>query len=226
MSILVSPTERGLFATLGRTSALPERNGVDAYWVARGKQWGVQRKRFPEDFVASLHDGRLSKELGQMGKLDAAIILIEGYGKWTVTGELVDAPLSRSQLWGFIMSCFLTRGVLCIQVADESEGIELVKSLYKWSNKEAHRSLLSRPGPKKDAWGTRNSKDWQIHLMQSFEGIGPGVAEAIIDHFGGVPLEWTVSVNELQQVKGVGAKRAQSLIGVLGNRNDRKKLQA
>ena len=60
--------------------------------------------------------------------------------------------------------------------------------------------------------GTRDSRSWALHLIQGFEGIGPTVAGAIFDHFGGVPFRWNVDgVEELMGVKGVGEKRAKAL---------------
>lgn len=37
------------------------------------------------------------------------------------------------------------------------------------------------------------------------------VAANVVDHFGGVPLTWTRTIDELAGVPGVGAKRAAAL---------------
>lgn len=211
MSILVSPTERGLLAAIGKSSSIPERKGVDVFWVARGKQWGVQRKEFPNDFVASLRGERLSKELAQMAKLDVAILLLEGYGQWTNSGQNLEQAITKQQLWNWTISAALSRGIMVYQVESEADGTEFVKSVYAWSNKPVHRALMTRPKPQ-GSWGERGNLDWELHLLQSFEGIGPGVAMEIIKHFEGLPMQWTVTVDELQEVKGIGKKRAEALI--------------
>ena len=65
---------------------------------------------------------------------------------------------------------------------------------------------MTRPKPQ-TVWGNRNDRDFGIHLIQSFDGIGPGVAGAIFDKFG-VPLKWTINLDDLESVPGVGKKRA------------------
>ena len=72
--------------------------------------------------------------------------------------------------------------------------------------KATHKGIMTRPKPT-TLWGTRNDRDFGIHVIQSFDGIGPGVAGAIFDRFG-VPLRWTVTKEELETVPGVGKKRA------------------
>jgi ERCC4-type nuclease len=52
-------------------------------------------------------------------------------------------------------------------------------------------------------------------LLQSFEGIGPAAAEGIYDHFEGVPLEWSVTPEELQEIDGIGPKTAEKLMDSL-----------
>lgn len=210
MSILVSPTERGLLSKIGKSSSVPEKKGVDAFWISNGKQWGVQRKEFPNDFVASMRDGRLAKELAQMARLDVAILLIEGYGTWTNDGQNLEQAISKQQLWNYIVSASLARGIIVYQVASEADGAAFIGSVYEWSRKPVHRSLMSRPKPV-GKWGQRGNRDWELHVLQSFEGIGPGVAGKILDHFGGLPLAWTVGVDEMMKVDGIGKKRAEAL---------------
>ena len=219
MGILISPTERGPLAKLGKYSSLPEKKGVDAFWVARGKQWGVQRKEFPGDFVASMRDDRLSRELAQMATLDAAILLLEGYGTWTNSGHELTQAISKPQLWNYILSACLSRGIIAWQVADAQEGASYIRSAYEWSHKPVHRSLMTRPNPT-GSWGKRGNRDWELHTLQSFDGIGPGVAGKILDHFGELPLRWTVTYDELLKVEGIGKKRAQALIDALERNSD------
>lgn len=208
----VSPTERHPFSALGETSSLPEKYGVDFWWVARGKTWGVQRKRFPEDFLSSLTDGRLTKELGQMSQLDHPVILLEGLGTWTDSGMLVDQKFHLGQLYGWMMSCFWEKGVPVFRVKSQRDALHFIDRMEAWSQRESHWSLSRRPKAKSDMWGRRGSREYGVHLLQSFEGVGPAVAEAIYDHFGKAPLVWAVSKEELMEVPGVGPKIAERLL--------------
>jgi ERCC4-type nuclease len=55
--------------------------------------------------------------------------------------------------------------------------------------------------------------------LQGFDGIGPELAERIVDHFGRVPLSWTVGEGELAKVKGLGKKKVAKMVKVLGYRD-------
>lgn len=211
----VSPTERAPFSHLGESSSLPERHGVDFFWVAQGITWGIQRKRFPEDFLSSLSDGRLAKELAQMQTLDRPMILLEGLGTWTNDGYLLDQKFHASQLYGWMLSCFFERQVPVFQVRTERDAIFFIDRVEAWSLRKSHHSLSRRPKPKGNMWGTKENRDWGIHLLQSFDGIGPTTAEAIYVHFAGIPLAWTTTVSELTQIPGIGKPTAEKLLGSL-----------
>lgn len=210
--ILVSPTEPPAIRRLGRTSSTPEKHGVDLFWVAKGNKWGIQRKQFPDDFMASLNDGRLQKEIIQMKELDHAVLILEGYGEWTTEGALVSQwSMESNQFFGMLWSLTLEHGITTLRVRGEEELVRAVKSLEAWSKKDKHLSLIRRPKPT-SPWGVVSSRDWGIHLLQSFEGVGAGLAGAMYDEFGGVPLRWTVEDPKgLEVVRGIGGVTAQRL---------------
>jgi ERCC4-type nuclease len=208
----VSPTERRPYSQMGESSPIPERYGVDFWWVANAKTWGVQRKIFPNDFLASLHDGRLTKELAQMQQLDHGVVLLEGMGTWTDDGMLVDNQFHLGQLYGWMMSCFFEMGVPVFRVKSQRDALHFIDRMEAWSKRKSHWSLSRRPKVKSNMWGEKGNREFGIHLLQSFEGIGPSAAEAIYDHFGQVPMEWSVDEGELMKVKGIGKKTAEGLL--------------
>ncbi len=211
----VSPTEPLPFSKLGDSSSLPERHGVDFFWVAHGKTWGVQRKRFPDDYIASLGDGRLTRELAQMQGLDHPMVLLEGLGTWTDDGFLLDQKFHASQLYGWMLSCFFEKGVPVFRVKNERDAIFFIDRVEAWSLRKSHHSLSRRPKPRGNMWGVKGNRDWGIHLLQSFDGIGPAAAEAIYEHFGGAPLQWSITEEQLVEVPGVGKKTARKLLDSL-----------
>lgn len=211
----VSPTEPLPWSKLGESSSLPERYGVDFFWVANKKAWGIQRKKFPEDFLSSLHDGRLAKEIAQMKQLDHAVILLEGMGTWTDAGFLLDQQFNLGQLYGWMASCFFEHGIPVFQVRTQKDALFFIDRIEAWSNRKSHWSLTRRPKAKSDMWGKRGNREFGLHVLQSFEGIGPSAAENIYQHFNGVPLAWTVTEGDLTKVPGIGKVRAKNLIDSL-----------
>lgn len=207
--MLVSSTEPFNFKTLGQSSIVPERYGCDFLIVAGRAKTGIQRKKFPSDLIASLADGRLYEQVHKMAALDRALIVFEGYGKWTLDDELLDfAQFNKQQFHSLVMSLSFEFGIEVFVVRDMAEMITFLQNIEKWARKDKHMSLRTRPGPKKDSWGQVGIKEIGMHLLQSFPGVGPELSGRIYDHFGGVPISWDIDIEELLGVPGVGRKKA------------------
>lgn len=222
MGVLISPAEpRVVYEALHRalpaviSSSLPEQRGVDFLWRARDHWWGVQRKELA-DLMSSMADGRLSKEIGQMSEVAEPKLIIERHPRWTTDGELTDSwgqRFTRTQ-WVGMLASLQHLGVGVIQTASITETVEAVVALVKWSKQPSHTSLLRRPTPS-GSWGSATSREWGLHLLQGFPGVGAGVAGTIFDHFGRVPLQWTTTRDELETIQGIGPKRAEQLMDAL-----------
>lgn len=210
--MLVSSTEPFNFKHLGKSSMVPERYGCDFLIVAGKAKTGVQRKKFPNDLIASLADGRLYEQVHKMEALDRAIIVFEGFGRWTTDGELLDFNhFTKQQHYSLMMSLAFEFGIEVLTVKDMRETILFLESLESWARKPKHMSLRTRPGPKKDSWGQVGIREIGMHLLQSFPGVGPEIAGRIYDHFGRVPIKWEIGVEELLAVQGVGRKKAMTI---------------
>lgn len=216
--MLISPTEPFPIKGLGKVSPLPERSGADILILANRQRTGVQRKKFPEDLISSLADGRLYQQLHQMKGLDRAILIVEGFGSWTSDGELVDQKVrgfKKEALYALFMSVAFEFGMMIFQVRDINETIRFLTSLEHWAKKDKHNALRTRPSAHKDAWGRRGNRDYGIHLLQSFPGVGPELAGKVFDTFGRAPLSWDITEDDLRTVPGVGKGKAAAMWKVL-----------
>lgn len=216
MAVLVAPTEPPTIKTLGRVSSLPEKRGVDVLWIVRGKWCGVQRKEI-SDLIASLGDGRLQREVAQMQHLDYRMLVVEGRLEWTMDGMLVGRgygqPWTKKAHMGVLWS-LQESGIWVGASADQHGTVELVQGFQGWTTKARHNALRRRPNAT-GAWGRATSKDFGMHLLMGIDGVGPEMAEAIWNHFGGIPWGWMVTKEELMEVKGVGEKKAEKMLGAL-----------
>lgn len=211
--MLVSPTEHKL-ADMGKASSVPEKYGADFLFISAGGLVGVQRKEL-RDFVSSTNDGRLAKELGQMNQLSLGILVLEGEARWTREDQMVGVRVkfTRPMFYGLVFAT-MQSGVWVLQTSGIQGTRELLPLLEKWLSKRRHSGIASRPNPAGE-WGRVGSRDWGSHILQSFQGIGAETAGRIYDHFGGVPLAWSVSRKELEEVKGVGKGRSETLYRAL-----------
>ena len=215
--MLCSPTEPKKLRAIGKTSSIPENHGADFLIVAGKYRIGVQRKQFPGDLLASLNDGRLYTQIPYLQELDYALLVIEGHGRWTEDGELMEDRYHRftmQQMHGLMFTVMFEYGIPTMWVRNMDETGRVLRTLDAWAQKEKHSSLKSRPGPTKGSWGTTDRHMAQ-HLLQGFQGVGPELAGRIVNKFDGVPLEWTVTMDEMMTVDGLGKVKAEKMMHAL-----------
>lgn len=212
--MLVSPSEPKQLKKLGKVSSIPENYGADFLILGHKTRIGVQRKQFPGDFLSSLDDNRLYSQLPALTELDRALLIIEGRGRWTEDGELITDKyhsFTKQQLHGLLFSIMFEFNVPSIIVGNLDDTVLVLTHLETWAKKTKHMSLKSRKGPEKTGWGTATEHHLAQHIMQGFPGVGQELAGRVVDRFEGVPLTWTVEMDELMKVEGVGKKKAESM---------------
>lgn len=216
IDLLISPAEPKLIKELGIVHSLPETYGADILFSSENGLCGIQRKEFPNDFLASLYDGRLEREVAQLQRCDYFRALVfEGKPRWLTNGQLDNnyRAFSKSQLLSLQHSLWL-QGIFTVWTTDVMDTVDYIYGLVKWAGRTKHLSLLKRPNPQ-GIWGTASAEDWSRHLLQSFQGVGPELAQRIVQKFNGPPLQWTVTEKELMQVEGLGKEKARRLISAL-----------
>lgn len=221
--LLVAPSEHEIQAVLRSTestlrwsiSSLPEKHGCDFFYVQSNGILGFQRKTLP-DLAASLIDGRLHYELDQIessATISHAYLIIESTLSRTLDGELIDANISIGAVRSVIAKC-AARRVGYLPSSEPRDTIACILGIAKYVASSSF-STTTRPKQLKDEWGQVGSDAYALFLLQSFPNIGPKQAKAIYDHFGFVPIEWTVTASQLMEVKGIGRKTAEALIAAL-----------
>jgi ERCC4-type nuclease len=196
-------------------SYLCEANGVDLIVTTSVGLIGFQRKTGP-DLAASLRDGRLARELGQIrssGILRHSCLVFESDpARTTNDGYYLDSGLSTDQVRNLGTKCQL-RGIIFLQSKGLADTISTIKATATYIAAQKADDLY-RPKPLTDTWGRRSSRDWALHVLQSFPAIGPRTAAAIYDALG-LPLSWTCTRAQLLEVPGVGPKTADTLLEAL-----------
>lgn len=212
--MLIAPTEPKLLHALGETSSVPEQYGADILVPAPGYLIGVQRKTFPADFLASLYDGRLATSITKLAQCRGRILVLEGRPKFTASGVLANEdryPSFRlSTLQSIMLDAAINYGVATFWTDDLASTARFLERVSEWVN-STHASLSKRPRERSD-YERDTKRDRAAFLLQGFQGIGPSLAYAIYDSFDGVPLHWSVTPQELENVDGLGPKRVNTLL--------------
>lgn len=229
--ILHSPTERGevirrLTALCAAPrpkalkipvacSSIPEPMGVDFAWFSDAEdEWhGVQRKEL-SDFLASLDDGRLAKEISQMNAhVIMPTLVLEGRVQ-IASGHVMTGRFKNDIPYGGFMKRLITinhRGVQVFFTGEAGQTAEFIHAYYQWTMEASHETASHRPKPTGD-WGKPSNHDWQVHLLQGLDGVGAKTANAIIDTLERCPLRVDATVEELMRVPGVGRATARKII--------------
>ena len=198
-------------------SSLPERFGSDVFWVwkvdGKVRKVGVQRKEW-KDLVSSVEDGRWARELQAMRALDVRFVVVEGWPKVGEDGHLIDKRFGRAWTENMIRSVLATAqtdGVIVDRTVNVHATCEWVGWAMRWTRKAEHSSLGGREGVGRGMWGSPTNRDYGVHLLQGLPGVGVELAGRVYDRFG-VPWQWTVTVDDLMTVEGIGKKKAEKML--------------
>lgn len=235
-TFLLSPSEtgrkgrgdsyrKGLLQHLGDDailSSIPEEKGADILIYSKAGLYGAQRKEIPHDFLASVGDGRLTREttlLRQSCKFYE--IIGEGHFRYWPDGRVAldmkePSRYTRKQVDGIIFDIRWVKGIPIHYTDDLADTAQYLRWLADRLNKKEHTALLQRPSVQ-GTWYVPSAEEIQTWVLQSWPGIGPATAKAIIDHFSGIPLRWTCTYEELCKVPRMSKNKAKELINSLSN---------
>lgn len=218
---LVSPTDRELLQILSAKSSaishsMCESYGADVLAVIEGRgHLAIQRKQFPDDFIASIEDGRMAREIALLQYAEFPVLIAEGWAEFTSEGHLMlqhGGRWTKQALRNTMRSMYKIHGIAVERTDNINDTADAVIELEAYFGKEIHKSLLTRPKRvMQDTWGLSNKRDFARFFLQGFPGVGSALAEQIFDHFGKIPLRWDADEDELKEVYGIGEKRAKVL---------------
>lgn len=125
-----------------------EEYGADFLLSTNRGLVGIQRKKFPGDFLASIQDGRLVKELAQLRELEFRIILLEGKPRYTKDGVLLNgrrhSAYTRTGFRNLCRSLQYVEGCYIEWSSNIPDTIAVLKELQGYFDKGLHASLHAR----------------------------------------------------------------------------------
>jgi len=232
--ILVSPTEPAELRSIGTSSPAVEAKGCDVLIVLPELRIGIQRKTWV-DLVISLDDGRLANSIP---KMDMAVrcVILEGKNQFDSSGHMIVRSRNRKKavagwahlrhtkesLAGVMFSLRYTHGLDVFLTENLAETIMIVERIGKYLAKSNHKGIVGdRPRVQtKDQWGVDDAQKRRIarrvNLLMSM-GVGFQTATNILKANGGkIPIQWTVSREELLRVPLVGPSVVEKLMDSIG----------
>lgn len=162
------------------------------------KRVAVERKT-SSDFLSSLVDGRLFKQLNEMKQnFKLPLLILEGDGLFN--GERKIHP---NAIRGAIASISLDYGIPIIRTENNLETAEMLLSIAKREQIDRKKNIAVR-GMKK----AKSMNHRQEYLLAGLPQINTQTARKLLKHFGTLEKVFTATEEELTKVEGIGPKTA------------------
>jgi len=218
VSILYSPSEpweiKNDFGNVGiSTPSIP----CDYVWYCNGRKTQIERKHVPQDLLASINDGRLTKVtqilIQNIEKGGRSYLLLEGFIRCNSSGFILNPD--RPSGWEIdkvssLISSIQASGIELLLSPSIKETALILISQMRWEMKGEHKSTRTRPGPTHE-WGQPAFAPYMLWSIQGIPGVGADLAEIL---YGTAPT-WEklleLSIEDLQQLKRIGKKRAEGI---------------
>jgi len=214
--MLISPSEPvELRHSLGASNnPLCEEKGADILAPTGKGLLGIQRKETPSDFLASLEDGRLARELPLLSKgVDFPILLLEGTFSYDTDDCLRiggrPSRYSRGGIKNLLRSVFYSQGI-CVEYSGSlSETPTVVNELIDYLGHD-HISLLTRP-KLQGVWGKPSASERMCYFYQGVPGVGVVLAQGLARVFSTPADLVNASLDELKALPQIGKQRAERI---------------
>jgi len=223
--MLISPNEhkkvkrelRNYFPDCSEDS-VTEYCGADMLLTTNRGVVGIQRKKFPQDFLASIQDGRLSKEFAQLREfVDFPILLLEGKPRYKDTMLLNGRRVSYYSKAGFRNLCRSIEFMegCYIQWSDNLlDTIKVLKEIQSYFDSGKHLSLRNRPALEPSLLYLSYT-DRYLYWLQGLPNIKITRAIKLAKVFK-APIELlNAEISDLTEIPGIGNGIAKGIYSFL-----------
>jgi Fanconi anemia group M protein len=188
--------------TVKGTSVEPQQLDVGDYILS--SRIGVERKK-TEDFLESLIGGKLFKQIARLrDTYSRPIMIIEGDDLYT------QRNINHNAIFGSLASISVDYGVSVLSTKNALETADLLNVIAKREQKDDKKVVAVR-GEKTQM----SLRERQQFIIEGLPNVSAVIAKRLLSHFGSIKDIANASIEELQQVKGVGKNIATDIINLL-----------
>ena len=179
---------------------------------------GIERKKVPDDLLASVQDGRLNREiLAMREETQIQILLLHGRINYNPNGSLKtwrNRPQrynwSRKGITNLLRTIRYVEGLYVEEAKNNAELVQLVYDLQLYFDQKHHLSIKSRPRIE-TSWFLPSHAERVIYFYSGLPGIATIGAKKFYDKFPS-PLElFGASVEQIAEISGIGKSTATSV---------------
>jgi ERCC4-type nuclease len=170
-----------------------------------------ERKSY-NDFIHSIKDGRLFAQAIELKEaFSQPAIILEGRRDY-VSRNYPQPKINRPSLHGALLSVSLGFGIPIIPTDSTVETANLIELAAKRLQKTEEDKKIRTNTRKKP----KEIKQQQQFFLESLPGVGPGLAEKIMEVYSGFPLSEIIGCIDDWDVPGLGPKKKDAIKKVLG----------
>ena len=181
----------------------------------------VERKT-PTDFISSTNPtmrdpgSKIARQLNGCLQSDAdvVVLLVDGYYQWMKGGKIKTKKINLQHSPDAFGAKLRTIQAHAVRVEYNPSDWYLpfhLLSLYKYETRSEHSTLALSPKP--FAVPPRSQSKWTV--LMGMRGVGPKMAQLLLNEFGSIKNLANAEKIELTQVKGVGEKTAEEILWYL-----------
>ena len=152
----------------------------------------IERKTI-SDFLSSMINKRLIRQLQNMQPLNKKLLIIEGINEHELYHE--ESPINENAVRGLLLSIVLNYQIPIIFTKDYEDTAKFLLVLAKKPEKENEIGLNDKPKP-------RNVKEQLQYIIEGFPGIGPKTARKLLKEFKTIKNIINTDIKELQKLIG------------------------
>jgi len=188
--------------TIKGTFVEPQQLDIGDYILS--SRIGVERKKV-DDFLESLIDGKLFKQIAQLkGAYSRPIMILEGDNLFS------QRNINHNAIFGSLASISVDYGVSILTTKNALETADLLHVIAKREQREDKKSVAVR-GEKPQM----SLRERQQFIIEGLPNVSAVIAKRLLTHFGSIKDISNATKEELQQVKGVGEGIASDIIKLL-----------
>jgi Fanconi anemia group M protein len=152
----------------------------------------VERKTI-SDFISSMLNGRLRKQLEEMQQYENRLLVIEGIAEQELYSENMIEGIHPNSVRGFLLSILIKYKVPIIFSKNSEDTAQFIELIAKKQQKESSLNVKKR---------TLNKRERLQFILEGFPGIGPKTAKKLLIHFKSLKQILTAPIEEIKKIIG------------------------
>jgi len=166
----------------------------------------LERKKIPDDLLASVSDGRLARELIAMREVSRFyIVILHGRFTYKRDGELVmrGRKWTKTGVTNLLRTIQYVEGAFLEYAETDEELVQVVNEVQRYFDEKHHLSLRVRPSLDSN-WLKPTRTEQVRYFYDGIPGIGPIGAKSLEKKYPNPMDLYAVGVEDIMEISGFG----------------------